>query len=857
MCAAALSLDFPNIVIKGSELQLPFQACLEIEKFGDLILKATGPQMCLTGDHRVLTRRGWQSIQHVRRGDEVLSFNIGTEKHIADTVRPWGETPQCILCSKVMKPGYAHKRSERPCSVPTALRSRLGEVSSKLTEADGVCVSCYTVLTRSKLSARTVRMVEELGVELAERDAEQDDQSDLETQDAHQFTMEWKRVSEVTSHAVDVSNKDDDLFRMQGSGMDVIATRNHRMLVARLDWRAESETGLQVKQPVGYETVDELLAHSYRVDPLSTVTSFAYNHYRAVIRNGINRQPGVPIVIAGMERVCEWWWRRDQQVGFLGFLGFWLGDGHLCVKNCYVQINQQKDAAIEWLEAQLDAVFPRWWRCNKQRTRPGHRIYSIGCPPLYDYLRVMAVGPLGYNPRDTAQLRSYPHFTLNEELATEEQKSAYYTPHHHRGAWTQERLLRALLAASDAHGIECCWWCGEAEWEEGNEMLLCDGPGCARGGHLQCAQLDAEPEGDWMCPVCLQFGDIAGMASGGEEQEDEKMEDVEEAGDEPLKEEEVDEEGDVVQIPLAEAVMDDKEDAAVGAALRAEGKVVWYYRPAPVVPVPGAPVALEVAPVMVPPLPPLPSPPLPPPVPNPWNVPIPGGDGIVPWNNGRWIIINGHWFYLKRWLGVPQQVANVYSRLSRQQAIALLDGFCRADGVWSKIEYDHGEPTGTWECSNSSFPLVDHLQLMGQLAEARVDIKLHTKAGRNTQIDGRTVRFSVDHWLLTLNFHKSSTGIRFPHAQLAEPVNVSGSVDARGYYQYPDDGCVYCITVQSDSKLSTANFLTQRLAYKRIKFATKKKGQRRAPGTPDAYGVKAHAMFVGNCLSSIDPKIAV
>ena len=40
-------LDFPNIVIKGSELQLPFQACLKVEKLGDLILKATEPQMCL------------------------------------------------------------------------------------------------------------------------------------------------------------------------------------------------------------------------------------------------------------------------------------------------------------------------------------------------------------------------------------------------------------------------------------------------------------------------------------------------------------------------------------------------------------------------------------------------------------------------------------------------------------------------------------------------------------------------------------------------------------------------------------------------------------------------------------------
>nr|AOM73720.1 ms4b-like protein [Brassica oleracea] len=40
-------LDFPNIVIKGSELQLLFQACFKIEKFGDLILKATEPQMVL------------------------------------------------------------------------------------------------------------------------------------------------------------------------------------------------------------------------------------------------------------------------------------------------------------------------------------------------------------------------------------------------------------------------------------------------------------------------------------------------------------------------------------------------------------------------------------------------------------------------------------------------------------------------------------------------------------------------------------------------------------------------------------------------------------------------------------------
>ena len=39
--------DFPNIVIKGSELQLPFQSILAVEKLGDLVARATGPQMCL------------------------------------------------------------------------------------------------------------------------------------------------------------------------------------------------------------------------------------------------------------------------------------------------------------------------------------------------------------------------------------------------------------------------------------------------------------------------------------------------------------------------------------------------------------------------------------------------------------------------------------------------------------------------------------------------------------------------------------------------------------------------------------------------------------------------------------------
>ena len=40
-------LDFPNVIIKGSELALPFQALLKVQKLGDLVLRATEPAMVL------------------------------------------------------------------------------------------------------------------------------------------------------------------------------------------------------------------------------------------------------------------------------------------------------------------------------------------------------------------------------------------------------------------------------------------------------------------------------------------------------------------------------------------------------------------------------------------------------------------------------------------------------------------------------------------------------------------------------------------------------------------------------------------------------------------------------------------
>ncbi|KAL1503869.1 hypothetical protein AB1Y20_012333 [Prymnesium parvum] len=51
---------------------------------------------------------------------------------------------------------------------------------------------------------------------------------------------------------------------------------------------------------------------------------------------------------------------------------------------------------------------------------------------------------------------------------------------------------------------EVCAACGGAEWEEGNELLLCDGEGCGGGYHLRCLSppLAKVPRGEWRCPRC-------------------------------------------------------------------------------------------------------------------------------------------------------------------------------------------------------------------------------------------------------------------------------------------------------------------------------------------------------------------
>ena len=59
-------LDFPNIVIKGSELQLPFQACMKMEKFGDLIL--------VSDDFLLTMQLNWVSEGHTTTDGVVQSL---------------------------------------------------------------------------------------------------------------------------------------------------------------------------------------------------------------------------------------------------------------------------------------------------------------------------------------------------------------------------------------------------------------------------------------------------------------------------------------------------------------------------------------------------------------------------------------------------------------------------------------------------------------------------------------------------------------------------------------------------------------------------------------------------------------
>ena len=84
-------------------------------------------------------------------------------------------------------------------------------------------------------------------------------------------------------------------------------------------------------------------------------------------------------------------------------------------------------------------------------------------------------------------------------------------------AWKLHREVEAAAAAAAApepDSVVCCG-CALAVWAPGNEMLLCDGPGCQGAYHLSCLSppLGAVPEGNWLCPSCTRAATPAAAAN--------------------------------------------------------------------------------------------------------------------------------------------------------------------------------------------------------------------------------------------------------------------------------------------------------------------------------------------------------
>ena len=585
-------------------------------------------------------------------------------------------------------------------------------------------------------------------------------------------SMEWQPVTRVIATRRNTTAASSKLYRMRGSDMDVVATRDHRLLLGRL-------TDDQLH--IDYATVGDVLESNHNESGTSTV----------VLTAGLNQQPAVKLVVPGLERVCDWWYDRDQQRGLLQFIGFWLADGRLCHPQRTVVVSQRTlSPHREWLLHLLNEVFPRCWserdvsRADQRCTTTRH--YQIRCPPLFDYLLTMATGPLGYNPLDPSALHNYPHFTTDEQLAYHEQR--WYQLHQSckTQRWTQEDMYAALTGST----VWCtCHACGGMDV---CQLACCDAgnrdvgpsphidPHCPGGPADRpwlgndCADVSGNRNGKHVGELTDLVQTVSPASIGDTGTNSNQSE------DDAVREWDGDSDG-------QQSDMDDTDEPVFGSCCHAAQDE-------------------ETAEDMK------------------------RASALMHWSGGRCIVIDRHWFELKRWLG-DCNVANVFSRFSRQQAVALLDAVCRAHGNCGggKYDQDTGRPSGEWTCTTSSAPLINQLQLVAQLTEATVTVSARTQE-KLTPLDGQLL-LSVPVWQLSLSFSRCHS-VSVQCRPLAQPVDVSDDVKGRGNFAHDDDGFVFCIEVESN-----ANFLTQRLSVD--------VGETAGGG---GLRVTAHPVFIGNCL---------
>ena len=110
-----------------------------------------------------------------------------------------------------------------------------------------------------------------------------------------------------------------------------------------------------------------------------------------------------------MEEVCDGWRKQDQQLGFLRFLGFWLGDGNLDVNRGRVVIGQRKLEFARFPDRPAGRAVPSLVVPQRQcEGRGGHHLQLLH--PLPAAVRVSArhgCGPCGVHadrPQAAAQV---------------------------------------------------------------------------------------------------------------------------------------------------------------------------------------------------------------------------------------------------------------------------------------------------------------------------------------------------------------------------------------------------------------------------------------------------------------------
>ena len=613
------------------------------------------------------------------------------------------------------------------------------------------------------------------------------------------YELQWKRVTAVQSLVHEAEVEAHHLFRMQGDGMDVVATRDHSMLLACF---ASNPKSLQKERPLEYQTVGQLLDPqlSWKALPKSCRRQQVHTS-RAVLRSAINRQPDVRLTIAGMEAVCEWWWEQDHQKGFLRFVGHWLSHGHLIVHDGYVAIAQRKLESSAWLIDLLDAVFPRWWHRHRsivdaEGITPAH---VISCPPLYEWLRVMAAGPPGYHALVPAAVRAYPHFQFDAELESLETQTPYRQPRTTWGTWTEVDMRAALRLGPVRR--PCCV-CDDAS----GDRLVCSGSGCTHIGavtraHPACVGWqEALWSRPWYCSQC-----------GGVEEEWSSSSRVPPGRPSPAP-------ASTTRSLLSSSSPPSPALLAASDERRSSFSFSSSSRTSTSTPR-GRRRSAESGKVMAAAAATF----------DEGEEEVRVDETDLVWKCGLLDIdVSGQWYDRKRWMG--PDVASTFANLSQQQAIALTEAFCRADGLYASIQYDEsGAPVGVWRCSHSSRPLVDHLQLIGQLAGAAAGISAaqSDETGKAMSIDGREESLQVEHWCLTFDFNNIN-GAPVPSTYIRQPMPVSADSAERGYYQYEDDGRVYDISVEGNH-----NFFTQRLS--------------RGEG-----GVRASTVCVGNCFFALE-----